>query len=490
MTGQGPTSSKPTRRISRRLSASLVLAVLLVTGLVIGSQVGDQQPLVGPTGQSGRSLFVAVNGVASNPGSFERPLDLVTAIGPQSPAKPGDTIWLRGGTYAGSFTSHLTGAVSAPIVVRQVPGERATIDGVGAPTRTTLTIRGADAWYVGFEVANSHPNRIEPAPGQPTTRGTTVEVFGARTKVINLVVHDGLNGIGFWTPAVEAEVYGTLSYNNGVEGPDRGHGHGLYVQNQTGVKRMVDNIVFNSFAAGIHAYTEQGFIDNLYFEGNLSFNNGTISRMGGSHWNFLIGGNRPSQNPVLRENFTYYPPQTEGTGVEMGYGVGCRNARLTDNYFAGDFPLSIDRCQNVVLTSNTLYGRIPSSLSTNHPGNTYLRSRPTETQVFVRPNIYEHGRAHIIVFNWGDQEEVEVSTSGLRLGVGDRFEVRDAQNYFGPPVAAGIHVWGRPIVIPLTRLVPAPPVGNAPLAPTHTAPEFTTFILVPVSSRLPGAGGR
>ena len=36
---------------------------------------------------------------------------------------------------------------------------------------------------------------------------------------------------------------------------DRGHGHSIYVQNVNGNKRIVDNILFDGFSFGIHAYT-------------------------------------------------------------------------------------------------------------------------------------------------------------------------------------------------------------------------------------------
>jgi hypothetical protein len=44
---------------------------------------------------------------------------------------PGETTWLRRGTYQGAFTSNLTGNSSAPIILRQYSGERAIIDGNG-----------------------------------------------------------------------------------------------------------------------------------------------------------------------------------------------------------------------------------------------------------------------------------------------------------------------------------------------------------------------
>src|SRR5687768_12105110 len=76
----------------------------------------------------GGEFFVAPNGKAENDGSREMPWDLATALAHPPAVKPNDTIWLRGGTYAGGLTSKLQGAPDKVIVVRQLPGERATID--------------------------------------------------------------------------------------------------------------------------------------------------------------------------------------------------------------------------------------------------------------------------------------------------------------------------------------------------------------------------
>src|SRR5262249_17532162 len=200
-------------------------------------------------------FYVAPGSSSGGDGSVGRPWDLATALAHPSLVKPGDTIWLRGGTYRGSFTSTLTGTSGAPIKVRQHPGERATIDGNHDGNEATLIIMGSFTWYWGFEVTNSDPTRTSATTAYPPRRGEGVNVFGPGTKLINLVVHDTSQGIGSATPAENSELYGNLIYYNGYDNPGtRGHGHGIYVQNQTGTKRIVDNMIFEQFGWGIHAY--------------------------------------------------------------------------------------------------------------------------------------------------------------------------------------------------------------------------------------------
>ena len=45
----------------------------------------------------------------------------------------------------------------------------------------------------------------------------------------------------------------------------------------------------------------------------------------------------------------------------------------------------------------------------------------------VRPNRYQPGRAHVIVYNWDLQPQVSVDLSMAGLGSGQRFEIRDVQ---------------------------------------------------------------
>ncbi|HEU4563793.1 MAG TPA: hypothetical protein VFS05_04050, partial [Gemmatimonadaceae bacterium] len=74
--------------------------------------------------------YVAPTGASSNDGTSAHPWSLASALSNASgKIQPGDTVWLRGGTYAGAFTSTLAGTSTRPIIVRQYPGERATLDG-------------------------------------------------------------------------------------------------------------------------------------------------------------------------------------------------------------------------------------------------------------------------------------------------------------------------------------------------------------------------
>src|ERR1041384_4302453 len=83
------------------------------------------------------SHYVSPSGSSAGDGTLARPWDLATAIsGGGGRVAPGDTIWLRGGTYRGAVVSSVHGAAGAPVVVRQYRGERAVIDAAGAAAST------------------------------------------------------------------------------------------------------------------------------------------------------------------------------------------------------------------------------------------------------------------------------------------------------------------------------------------------------------------
>lgn len=437
--------------------------------------------LLQPTGaQSARQFYAAPGGVPSNDGSLARPLDLATALSASSPLRAGDTLWLRGGRYVGNFTSVLAGSTTAPIVVRQYPGERATIDAATADrVSPALEVKGSDTWYWGFEVTDSTLERQTSNYGADPKRATSIDVVGPRTRFINLVVHDGAVGFGFWTPAVDAQIYGSIVANVGVEASDRGHGHSIYVQNDTGVKRIVDNFLLYSFSFGVHAYTEGAHVDNIQIEGNTIVGAGLLSARSGAKATIVTGGRDGADFTKVLSNVLYYSP-LDGRGMDLNYGTPCSNPEVRDNYVAAETTVNVAGCTGVTMTGNTFYGG-NGSLPSLYPSNTYLTARPGGLRAFVRPNAYEAGRANVTVLNWDRAATVAVDVSAARLPVGSRFEVRDARNFYGPAVVTGTYT-GAPITLPMTGLVAAPPIGNAPVIPPHTAPELGTFVLLPLDA--------
>src|SRR5688572_922878 len=78
------------RSVEASLRAVAWLAVLVVISAAATMSLHNPRA-------AGREYYVAVYGLPTNDGGFTKPLDLTTALSRESPARPGDTIWIRGG---------------------------------------------------------------------------------------------------------------------------------------------------------------------------------------------------------------------------------------------------------------------------------------------------------------------------------------------------------------------------------------------------------
>ncbi len=225
-------------------------------------------------------------------GTIVDPLTLAEAL--QSPRiKPGHTLYLRGGTYTGAFTSALVG-----VTIQPYQGEHPVIDG-------SLAIDGSDSTYEGLEVLNSGwvsrvSSQIGSAPTDipPAARGgSAVDIFGPRTTVRNCIMHDTRQGAGLWSTASGSTIEGCLFYNNGWDAPDRVHGPCLYAQNHNLPVHTIRNNVFASTysTVALHAYTEGAWMWHFRFDGNIHCN----------LWSLFTGYTHGIDDIVCHDNVFY-----------------------------------------------------------------------------------------------------------------------------------------------------------------------------------------
>jgi hypothetical protein len=442
-------------------------------------------------------FYAATNGSAAASGSISNPWNLATALSQPSAVRPGDTIWVRGGTYNGIFNSYLVGTLSAPIIVRQYPGERATLDGGSSNAAVLLMIWGSYTWFWGLDITSSSADRDSTQPGPyPTDLNRPQECVdnaqqpgaGVGVKLINMTIRNCGQGVALWVTATNAEVYGNLVYYNGWNGSDRHHGHGIYSQNAApSVRTVRDNIFYANWDYQVQVYGS-GALDNHTIDGNITFWDGAGSAEGAGA-SFTMGGGSSAQNNAVTNN-AFYGSQYGG-GVDLSGGDS--NVTLTGNYFGtagttnsnGGGVYLDNQTGTVNISGNRIIAGLfsPSNYSSLYPSNTYyqLPSRPTGTWTLVRPNAYESGRGHVAIFNWNHASSVPVDLSPI-LTVGASYEIRSAQNFFGPPVAAGVYLGGS-VSIPMTGGGVEAPAG-AP-TPSPTGPEFGAFVVLAPSALPP-----
>jgi len=396
------------------------LLAAVAAGLVLGS----------PGRSRAAEYYVAADGKAQNPGTMAAPWDLASAFGGAHPVRPGDTLWVRGGTYkhpnrkpgAQGFSLTLKGAKDQPIHIRPYRDERATLDG-------GLRVNASYVWVWGLEIL------VSENLGQPRSHPTdlnrpwgSLNVTGGRgCKFLNLVIHDNAQGIGLWRSVAEAEVHGCLIYHNGWKGPDRMHGPAIYTQNlPESQKRITDNLLFQNYSYALQAYgSSTTWVDNYLIEGNAAFS----PKYPGKRNMFHVGGGKPSHDIIVRDNILH------GYSLRLGtQRKGNERATVTGNrIFRGR------------------YTKAPWTDLTEKDNRVWNEGDPVPEAplIVLRPNRYDANRANLVIVDLAKTRPLKVDLAPF-VKPGERFRLLAAWNFFGQPVAEGTYEGPIEIAIPAT----------------------------------------
>lgn len=362
--------------------------------------------------------FVSPDGQASGAGSEAAPWDIASALGGGKKISPGDTVWIKAGTYKHpsrtasgyGYTIKLAGTKEQPIVVRGEMGKRVTIDG-----GLNLQPPATGVWLRDLEIALSEPTKeiTKSGSGAPEELGRPwggVEVrAGHDCKFINLIVHNNAQGMGLWSAAVDTEVYGCIFYDNGWKAPDRGHGHCIYTQNKDGVK-TISNCIFQALFDGaytLHAYgSSKADVDHYLLTENIAYQRGP----------FLVGGGKPSHDIKVFRNVLL------GVNMQLGYSAPSNeDCEVRDNaIFNGT--MQIVKFKTVVKENNLEVAKVDAKLGA--------------AKVFFFPNKYDPQRAHLAIVNPMKAPQTSVKLDGFAKA-GDSLALYDPKNFYGEAVWQG-----------------------------------------------------
>lgn len=294
---------------------------------------------------------------------------------------PGTFVYVRGGTYAPtaitSYSVVQSGTAGNLLTVTNYSGERAVIDVVShiGSTGGAVTLSGSYIRLQGLEITNSDTSsRISAQSGSaPTDVGVICEgVYnvGSYNEIINNIIYDIRgNGISDESTPTNTTVYGNLIFNVGWQGPDRGHGHAIYTQNSTpSAKLDKDNIMFNEFGYGVHAFSTAGTVDNFTFEGNTSFQGGYASvaytgtgGLAGSPTLFL-GAQAAASNILYKDNLSYVSSAAGSAFLIGGSTTAVYNTDVTFSgtnvSVGGTGALQLSNWATVIASGLKLYGTL------------------------------------------------------------------------------------------------------------------------------------
>lgn len=400
----------------------------------------DAVPMATGTGQH----FVAPDGKPTGAGTKDSPWDIVYALEGRHPIRPGDILWIRGGTYRNPDRKHssqgwvvsLCGTEKAPVYVRAYPGERVTID---SGLQLGFKGKAEHVWLWDLELVTSDLQR------ETKTAGTApmdlsgplggLHVATSRgCKFINLVIHDTYQAIGYWVGALDSEVHGCLIYQNGWKGADRCHGHCIYTQNRDGYKAISGCIFSTPFGHGqqlIQAYgSKAAWVNGFRIEDNISY---AMTPQGDR---LLVGGmaNGNRDNSVLRNYFFNATLQLGYSGKDHTRGHVRENVLLDGSIVVHNY-LDVEVRDNFVVGGGINMSNCGQVA--NQGNQTFAMGNRTNTpSAFLIPNKYDPTRAHLAVFNWGGGPTAKVKVAPF-LKAGDTYQLFDPRDFFGKPVFAG-----------------------------------------------------
>jgi Right handed beta helix region/Protein of unknown function (DUF1565) len=312
--------------------------------------------------RGGSRRFVSVRGSDSTgTGARRRPFRTLGKAA--SVARPGDTVYVRRGTY-GRTTIQRAGTRRAPITFRAYPGERVVFDGAGtamAASESLITIyKSANLILERFEIRNSAGRGLSVLDGRHVTvRDNTVHdtwahpIMGSGdhlrfegNHIFRGVLSNayGARRLGYWPGALSTWLRsnGARSTNVTFRG-NRIHdswGEGLIALHANGV-RVSQNTIYNVWSVDIYV-TDAARVrvdGNYVYSTTAAFNrNGGPAAgimLANEHYTYVSTGKRPVSDVIIANNIV----ANASAGVQYWHDPGrtggntYRNIRVYHNVF-------------------------------------------------------------------------------------------------------------------------------------------------------------
>ena len=262
-------------------------------GLNTGSSAENQQATpkvyyVAQSGSNGNSCTTAHN----SGGAKQTIANAVACL------NPGETLLIRGGTYAEMLNDSIPSGTSwaAPVTVQAYYGETVTLQ-PAAGVDGVIWFSGNDTQYI--EIRDLHLHAAQSTPIRIGTAGTPV--FGNAAhhiRIRNCEMWGGAggggsgNGITIRPFATDNEIIGGSVHDNGTNNLD----HGIYIEDD---RNVVDGVtIYNNQGYGVHVYTsppgdaaDNNVIKNSIIYSNMAFGILLGPGTGSKAWNNILYDN-------------------------------------------------------------------------------------------------------------------------------------------------------------------------------------------------------
>jgi parallel beta-helix repeat protein len=210
---------------------------------------------------AGNSYYVSPSGSNSNPGTLASPF--LTVQKAVNTVGPGDTIYLRAGTYSESVHISVTGTSGGEITLTSYSGETATING-GSNMALYVTNTAISYWTIdGINIKSS--NRYATRWGwygeKPTSHITVKNntIYGANYIVgsYHLWEKNNIDGTGYAGTDGDGGICDGIGSNNNIYRNNTVHdfknsdGRGIWTQNTSHDILIENNNVYNINGSGL-----------------------------------------------------------------------------------------------------------------------------------------------------------------------------------------------------------------------------------------------
>lgn len=318
-----------------------------------------------------------VKGSPNGDGSLNKPWDLQTALSQSTQrVNGGDIIWLHQGIYNGNYKSSIASEiVGKKVVVSAYKYDKVVLNGnIENKESYVLEVTGDRVIFKNIEITYlGEFSRVRYDKNFKAVTGVN-HIKGVDCEFQSLVIHNiPGSGLGSWKSTGGTVIENCVIYNNGYQAV-RGHGVGLYVQNEGDkLRKLKSNIIFNNYYKGIEVWSatsgsKRTFVKNISLNDNILFNNGVPS---GKPWANLIvasgdvEGVNVAKRITINDNIFYHNIDFHdsknfgyGNSITLGYTINApvEDISILNNIVIGrNNGLNLMHIKSVKVKNNIIY---------------------------------------------------------------------------------------------------------------------------------------
>jgi parallel beta-helix repeat protein len=324
------------------------------------------------------TYYVAPNGNDANPGTLTHPFGTLNQA--TRTLEPGDTLYVRAGTYVESLINSIPGGLSwsMPVTVAAYPGETVTVKPGSGATRV-VEINGEDRQYIiidGLILDGANVGYDVFKIGGNGTVGVAHHIRLKNSEVRNSpgpgIVVDGTFYSGFSSnPGCCNEFIQLNVHDNGTTVNNQG----LYIR--SGGNIVEKSRIYRNKCCGINAFVSGGSRpDDNVIRNNEVFDNGLTNSKGDG---ILVGGYRA----VVENNFVH---GNNTVGIYV-FGGDQRDAKIRNNTVVNNLGYGIwvdPASMNTTIANNIIYGNSTAPVQDDGSG-TVSTDNLTSNPLFVDP---------------------------------------------------------------------------------------------------------